>query len=209
MCAFAGGQRRPRSSAPSRNLVDWRQVRSLTAATLALLLSGLACSSSTTDTPAAPTAGSDAATADAGADAAAALDSSTTDAAVIEAPPGTCTFGEAGSLHESPAGDLSTFALHDGASVTVQCGSKDATMTYALQLSFSDVTGPGTFTKGLSQYSEQLTNGGSPTSYRSTKAALVITTLTASSVAATIAFEGSSTGGTKTIKASFNVPVRK
>ena len=45
-------------------------------------------------------------------------------------------------------------------------------MTYALQLAFSDVTGPGTFTKGLSQYSEQLTNGGSPTSYKSTKAAL-------------------------------------
>ena len=191
--------------------MEARKMRDLTIAAVALILAGAACSSSTSTTGSSPPpAGSDAAVADAAAADADAVDSATKpDAAVTEAPLGTCSFGESGALHESPPGDLSTFALRDGQSVTIQCGSKDATMTYSLQLAFSEVTGAGTFTKGLSQYSEQLTNGGSPTSYKSTKGELVITTLTASSLAATIAFDGTSTGGTKSIKASFNVPVRK
>lgn len=134
-----------------------------------------------------------------------------TDAAPLtEAPLGTCTFGEVGSTHASPAGDVSTFGIRNAQNLTLQCGSNDGTKIYTLNLGFSEVTGPGTFTKGAAQYSEQSSGGGSPTSYKSFKASLVLTTLTETNAAGSIAFQGDTmSGDPKRVTASFNLPLRK
>jgi len=176
---------------------------------LTAFLAAAACSSTDDTTPGTAPAGNDAGPESN--DAAAVADASSTpiqdaspDVNTVEAPLGTCTFGEPGKQHQSPPGDMSTLAVRDGTSIQIQCGSTDGPNTYSLQLAFKDVTGPGTY-KGLAQYSEQLTKGGSPTLYNNFTADLVITSLTDAAVAATISFDANG----KHIDASLNVPVKK